>query len=94
VAGFHNEEEPTVHKFVELYSFIKEADVTPSGRKLFTTVRDLMPRQRLLSMELAFGVKEKDILPDKEKYVRFRGLRFRISIPHQDDVVTSSQSRV
>jgi hypothetical protein len=69
---------------------------TPSGWKLFTIAdsRTLLPAQRLLSMEVAMGVQEKDILPGREKYAVPEGLRCRISIPHQDDVIVTIPRRV
>lgn len=69
---------------------------TPSGWKLFTIpdARNLIPLQQLLSMEVAMGVKEGDILPGEEKYAVTEGLSCRISIPHQGDVIVTIPRRV
>jgi hypothetical protein len=68
---------------------------TPVGWKIFTIpdTHDYMPSQQLLSVEAAFGVNEKDILPGEEKYVVPEGLRFNISIPNQGNVTITVPRR-
>jgi hypothetical protein len=68
----------------------------PPEWELFTIpdARNLMPPHRFMSMEAAYGVKQKDILPGEEKYAATEGISFRISIPNQGDIIITIPRRV